>query len=617
VIAVLVTVILTLLGVSYLLMAETENRIAENERRGAQALYAGESAARMVKRWFDRPYSSQNPINAPLAAIDRTQRMIDADGDPSTAPVAANGSAGSPYYKQNVDRDSNGVDDVFEKPYRDALVDTLLGTENGPDMRIDRTASTAAANFLDSLSAKLHPNYPSPAGGVKSRIVLIDIYAPPYINVAGAWTRYGMGTVKVISQIYQDLGGGTEQVLGERMIKAVLNETPYPGPFGPLHSCDNLSWNGDFTVYWGAATAVSTSDLTNNHAKIAASLARDIPAGARLDALYGYNDNPTFVNYKAAIEGENVEDPWFRYMSGGPLTDPMCSAPAADPQRCPFPGLPLGDEGWPNHDNNPDDGCHSNIYTSMPMVTCPEFDYEIWKTIATSGGSDVHYYVWTSGTSFKENGFGTAQTFESITDNQEGLFFFDTKDGSEPLDTDGDGVFDNLTPEIEINGGTWGVRGFVYLNADEFQASGVTGRAATFNAPGEPYQDFDQDGVFDAGENWINLQYPTTLGGNFVANAADTLQDDGTMGATAIRNRRGPDIASTAVLWGILYNNGYWNATGNARYYGSIVSKQGVGETGPSAGTPELYWDQSIVDNWPPDGWDLPRVVITRWETDL
>ena len=37
VIAMLVSVILTLLGVSYLLMAETENRISENERLSDQA----------------------------------------------------------------------------------------------------------------------------------------------------------------------------------------------------------------------------------------------------------------------------------------------------------------------------------------------------------------------------------------------------------------------------------------------------------------------------------------------------------------------------------------------------------------------------------------------------
>ena len=82
-------------------------------------------------------------------------------------------------------------------------------------------------------------------------------------------------------------------------------------------------------------------------------------------------------------------------------------------------------------------------------------------------------------------------------------------------------------------------------------------------------------------------------------------------------NSRGPDMAGTASVWGIFYTNGYWDATGNATYYGSVISYQGISESSPTGGTPDIYWDQSIRDNWPPPGWDLPRVIITRWETDL
>jgi hypothetical protein len=34
-------------------------------------------------------------------------------------------------------------------------------------------------------------------------------------------------------------------------------------------------------------------------------------------------------------------------------------------------------------------------------------------------------------------------------------------------------------------------------------------------------------------------------------------------------------------------------------------------------GTPDLFWDTDLKDNWPPPGWELPRVIITKWETDL
>jgi hypothetical protein len=33
-------------------------------------------------------------------------------------------------------------------------------------------------------------------------------------------------------------------------------------------------------------------------------------------------------------------------------------------------------------------------------------------------------------------------------------------------------------------------------------------------------------------------------------------------------------------------------------------------------GTANLYWDPNIRTNWPPPDWNLPRVIITRWQTD-
>ncbi len=628
VIALLVMAMLTLLGVSFLLMGETENRIAQNEKRGEQALYTAESGVRMVKRWFDRPGDAGNLRNPPLAVIDRSLRMIDADGDPATAPVAADGTAARPFYKQGIDEDADGADDVFRKPYRGSLEHTLLGTEDGPDMRIDEAASPAAKAFLTDLSGALMGNYPAAAQGIRARVVRIDVYAPPYVEQAGAWLRFGMATVKVIGRIYRVLPDGTEQSLGQRMVKVVLNEIPFnpSGDLGPLHSCDYLTWNGEFSVHWGIATAVNDADLHNNHDKQAVSLARVAPPDRSTDLLWGWDNPADFAAYKAAIDGLIVEDPWVRFMTEGTWLD----APNANPQPFPFswvPGTPLDDGDIPYHPAavpgpwHPNwwDGSHSNMFQHLP-VGCPEFDYELWKAIAQSGSPFVHYYTWEAGTTFKENGLGAAIPFRDITDDQTGLFFFDTADGVAPYDDAADGEYDNLTPKIKIQGGTWGVRGMLYLNAFSFQSHGVKGRDATFKAPGEPFQDADQNRRWDPGEDWINLDYPTKLSGpgsDYVADAGDTMQDDGLPGGAAIRNSRGPAIDDEANIWGIMYNNGYYDATGNATYYGSVVSKSGIGEFDPSAGTPDHYWDESLRDDWPPDGWNLPRVAITRWETDM
>lgn len=623
VIAVLVIVILTLLGVSFVLMAETENKIAQNEKLSAQALYFAEAGARQVKRWFDRPYSTWNLANPPLSIVDRSLRQIDTDGPGPNAPFLQDGSAGAPRYKQGVDLNGDGNDDLFEKPYRGTLLHPLIGTPDGPDMRIDENFSSTAKTFLATLSERLLANFPASAAGIRARITRVDIYGPPYLDIGGAWTRYGMGTVAVTAVIVRNQGG-TEQVLASRTIRAVLNETPYPGPSGPLHSCALLQTSGDLEAFWGAVQSVGVGDPVSNHQKLPASLARDTPLSPKIDRLLYWNDDARFAAYKSKIEtqsgGLTIEDPWYRFMSGQSIVNVPVCGPATgvnDPQRCPFDwdgASDLGDAQLPLHQGGTE-GSHSNVFQHTPVVTCPDFDYETWKTVATSGGSDVHYFAWDNGDAFRENGFGPAQSIRDIIDGKEGLFFFDTKDGAPPTDADNDGEFENLTPPIAIAGGTWGFRGFIYLNAEHFQSRGATGRSATITVPGEPFQDKDGDGVRGAGENWINLNF------NDVDDFADTFRgsdsDDFGGAGSAVYNAVGPTFNDTANLWGILYSSGRVSPTGNARYFGSVIARSGVGDTSPAAGTAEFYWDESILRNWPPASWDLPRVVITRWETDF
>ena len=75
----------------------------------------------------------------------------------------------------------------------------------------------------------------------------------------------------------------------------------------------------------------------------------------------------------------------------------------------------------------------------------------------------------------------------------------------------------------------------IYLNALDFQSKGVKGRTATLNAPGEPFEDGNQNGRWDTNENWVNLDYPTSFKGQFVADSTDRRLDDGSIGASAAR----------------------------------------------------------------------------------
>ena len=610
VIAVLVMAILTLLGVSFLLMADTENKIAENEKLSSQALYFGEGITREVKRWFDRPpYSTigdKNLVRPTTGVMRRDLRSIDIDGPGPTVAFAADGSPGAPYYKFGVDNDADGNDDIFDKPYRSQLKDMLVGTATGPDLRMDRATNTATATFLDTLADKVMPNFPNGAAGIRARIKTIDVYAPPYIDVGGGnWQRFGMATVSTRVQILRNPGTASELLMADRTVVAVLNETPFPGPFGPFHSCDEINFNGEFRLHWGISTAVGSANppgsLANNN-KMDMSIPRAIPPTPKLDLIYGYNDNAIFNTLKTNLEtapGKVLDDPWYQFFAGGAVNT--------------WGGLG-SPQPWAPIDTDED---KSNRFQNWPGgVGCPMFDYDTWKTIAQSGGSDVHFYAWDNGTQFRENSVGTATDFQTLTNGKTGLFFFDTADGIAPHDFDAFKVASNLTPQVDISANGYNVRGFLYLNANNFSVSGTPGAPVPITMPGEPFQDTNMNGVKDGGEGYINLNY------NSIASVADDIKgsatdDFGNAGGGPIWNSKGKQIGTVdALLWGVFYTSGQFDAQGNTAYYGSVVTYAGT--TSPtSAGTPDFYWDPSLKDNWPPIGWDLPRVIITRWQTDL
>ena len=594
VIALLVMVVLTLLGISFLLMAETENRIAQNERRSAQAFYAAQSTLRVVKRWFDSPAGG---VALPaLADVDRTQRRILDETDPydPNDVTAADGVIGSaPYYKQGVDRDSNALDDVFDRPYRGGQVHPFLGTEDGPDIVIDE-ANPASAAFLRTLEQTILPGYPG--DNLAVRIARIDLFAPPYVRSGSGWSRYGVATVRVVARLFNV---ATRRVAAEREIRAVVSEVPYRGAHGPLHSCAGLTWTGaPMTVHWGAVTARQDLRLTATLGQVPTGLPRQLPVVPRDDPLLATVD---WFAWAGEVAGQRVEDPWLRFHAGGSITAPVVPD---DPQPYVSPW-----DGWNVADPAPGRCCDaaSHLFQDQSLVGCPTYDYDDWKVVASSGERGVHYFSW-DGTRFVEDWTGHAGTLQALTDGREGIFFFDTRDALAPHDDDADAVFDNLTPAVTING-NWNFRGVLYINADSFGFNVASGINRQVRAPGEPFLDVDSNGAFDVGEGFVNLDYPLT---------APTAFDPPVIRAFGVREARGPAITMPVSLQGLLINQGTFEATGTGTVYGTVVAISGVTQAlaDGSQPTPRLIFDASIVDGFPPTGWNLPRVTVTGWVTE-
>ena len=89
----------------------------------------------------------------------------------------------------------------------------------------------------------------------------------------------------------------------------------------------------------------------------------------------------------------------------------------------------------------------------------------------------------------------------------------------------------------------------------------------------------------------------------------------GTAAATPQRDDTGLAFQTTTVLDGVMYNSGTFTASGNALYFGSFVAQQGVLN---GSGNPAFYFDESLVKgNWPRKGMNMPRVIVSSWQTGL
>ena len=602
ILAALVTVILSLLGLSYLMMAQTENTIAENERNSAAALYVAEAGARLAVVWINDPTSTGYLVPT-TSDMDRTKRIFDHDNNTATARVqGVAGDSTKPIYK-----DSNfTASSVFDRPYRGSLSDTFLGIETGTDPNVAFATMgpdvILNASYLTTVSNALFPNFPSPS--LQARLTRVEIYAPPIINIGGTQTRMGIATVKAIAGVFQYPGTAAERQIATRIVKAVVNEIPVPGPVGPLQSCNNLGYNGDFQIHWGTGSSVGNADIPSNPAK----WPRGLPYAT--NDPFTYVQTPTLATWaqNGTTAGKAIQDPWFKYIAGGLLDEAVGTN--VQPMTV----------DYANPDND-----HSNLFQNT-VINCPTFDYALWKSIAQSGMRNMYYYKWVSGTNFSLDGTGPSTDFRVATNNKAGVFFFDTQDQLAP-----NVAGTNLTPDISLSGGTYGAMGFIYLNSGTFGTTGMTGQTHTLFPPGEPG---DASG-------FVNLAYPGNLTGTYAlkSNIASyqTFKDTETNtwyctdAATCIttslgtcncspagipvQDKTGLPFQTDVVLDGVLYNSGTFTAQGNSNYFGSVVAQRGVLDGG---GTPAFWFDERLIKGeWPPKGMPLPRVVVSAWETDL
>jgi hypothetical protein len=395
------------------------------------------------------------------------------------------------------------------------------------------------------------------------------------------------------------------------MTKVVLAELPYPGRSGPLISCKSLKLREGLSVHWGFVQAagdiqIDSSDMDNGmdsgfpfDDSGAPGFPRDHISGSKLTSFLNVLDT-------------SIEDPWFGVMAGGGFVTSS--------------GSPLGSQAvqpFPFHCSDANDvSCtdsdHSNLFQNLgPSASpCPDMDYNLWKRTALSGIQHAYYYEYVSSGNFRLNGDPGSPlvTADLATSGRTGLFFFDTADGLPPTDSNGDGVFENLTDDVNFDNG-WNSGGFIFLNAGTLSSRGLGNNPPlrSLRAPGEPFIESNGMEGWQNGEAFLRLVYPTSD----PTNGDPTYTMIGT--ASAGRASLGPDLSGMVHMSGVLYNSGYWSAEGGGRFSGSIITRQGVVDRG--RGAPEaldIWFDGCLQEGcWPAPPLRLPRVVPTGWENDM
>jgi hypothetical protein len=565
----MVIVGLSLLGLAFVAMSETESSISINQRNHSETIAVAEAGARMVVQWFQYPVRMRSLDLMPANdnAI-KTERVV---------------GSYTGYYKP--DTSALLLCDI---PYGPEDDDKFFGAEDSPDILINSTTNATWLNaFNDKFLGAEGNTDPRPGGEVTE----IRIYAPPMVGASlvpanpphfyEGGTRYGVATIMVRAERFdRPRAAASRRSIARAESRIVISQFPLPTPAGPLQSASALATNGNFNVNWGLVSSQQTLDLkkdyvtlpwfnayekihfnrgydssvlwTVNTAFRAGDIVRPTPASITAVPLRRYHEFtvtapgtsgpaaadepawPTTVGGTITANGvtyversptaypltngggpNQTNTPWLYYIGRGNISiqDPWFHARSA-----------MDIQGEPNNNAQPYAFPYStpatygathhfqfqsfDQYPNFKQLLFPIISYDFWKAAALAGnGQDgVKYLRWVSADTYTDG--ITTKTMRAWASSAAGFYFFDTQNAQNPQNG-GPGI---LAPDVSINGGGAYMGSFVYLNAG-FATTGLSGTSGWFNQPGEPYMDVGYREV-------VEITGPSGDQGDFVRDAA-------------------------------------------------------------------------------------------------
>ncbi len=137
----------------------------------------------------------------------------------------------------------------------------------------------------------------------------------------------------------------------------------------------------------------------------------------------------------------------------------------------------------------------------------------------------------------------------------------------------------------------------------------------TIAAPGEPFIDANGNGQYDSDEYFVDLDYPNAVGSAYVKHAMRRVADGvHPPGPWKDASSDGKYIDRAQLQWRLLHERDCSTPRETGPTTAAWSRRQGM--TG-GAGTPDIYFDERLVSGaWPPPEIELPRTMISAWETE-
>jgi hypothetical protein len=594
IIALMIMIVLTLLGVTFLVLAEQEQQISVNERDLTQVLYVAEAGVEVAKTWFNQPDLASNPFKPPGSELTLSLR----EGQDLTDSTYKNADERSATPGTNVTGDYLGGDGIpFEKEYRGSHSVEFWGRRDTPDVLVcapgsgvdldgdgteDDCNSPAPGGFMDDLNDAI-ASMPSAEhedrdfGDVS--VQQIRVYRPPLDYDLKA--RYGVATIESIA--VKRVRGN--RIVTDRSVRDVVQEIPFPGPGGAIETEADVGQSGSAGVHWGPVVSAAF-DSTDDHINLPNASAANFPESAiprETPARWGFHHtiNPAAGDNLSSVptgsDGPNntqaftaltellgitqmgkrhtggkafdpitVGDPWLLFRARNQVRYDNGAEPLdAGSQPHPYNSLQLTIKNG-TFDKNLVKGPTWSHMFQRQIVRFPPISYDTWKEIVRSGQEGMFYLTYVAASdppTWRLNGSGDPREFSEWVNRDVGLgpgvYFFETTDGIAPHDDDEDGTMDNLTPGTafeKVGANEAYMEGFGLLYSEFLSSTGVgKGLPADVNMPSEVFLD---DG--------IDLHDGSGVGDDCICIRFDVDTNDCVLGLAPIQWGRGNEVCGPA-----------------------------------------------------------------------